>query len=131
MKTFEKEAHFPSQHNIFLSKKNEAEEKNYELLLPYRFFPVFLEKNWKYNNERQKISRLRNSIAKEFVGFLFRKKESTTEEEQEHCEKNQQIMFKGAMEQLGHWELPTIWKVWDLEAELREVIFESLVWLHK
>ena len=95
MKTFEKKAHFLSQHN-FLSKSR-SEEKNYELLLLYRFFrsACFSRKRLEHITMSGKKSlRLRNWIAEEFVGFLFFEKKARRKEEPEHCEKKQQIMLR-------------------------------------
>lgn len=94
MNTFEKKLIFLLSIKYFLSKKSGKRTKN--CCCDSTFFAVFLEKDWKYNNERQKILRLRNTIAEEFVGFLFFEKSKHTEEEQENCEIKQQILFRGA-----------------------------------
>lgn len=77
MNTFEKKTHFPSQHNIFFFiKSRECRKKLWIVVAAAAFFQqrrCFLRKT-ENNNWAQKILRLRNSIAEEFVGFFFRKK---------------------------------------------------------
>lgn len=62
---------------IFYQKKKRRKKLWIVAAIPLFSCCVFSRKDWKYNNERQKILRLRNSLAEEFVGFLFSKKVST------------------------------------------------------
>lgn len=101
---------------IFYQKRNGG--KNYESLLPYRFFLAvfFSRKDWKYNNERQKILRLRNSLAEEFVGFLFSKKVST--------------LKKNMNEKNDKWCLGFCVPVWDIDVTSigPKMIFGHQIW---
>lgn len=78
MNTFKKSSFSFSAKNFLSKNENKTSRAEGKKLQFVRcchtafFRSVFLEKRLKmYNNERQKILRLRNSNAEEFVGFLF------------------------------------------------------------
>lgn len=85
MNTFEKKLIFLLS-TIFFIKSRECRKKLWIVVAAAAFFQqrrCFLRKTQKITIERQKILRLRNSIAEEFVGFLFSKKH--IQEELEMC----------------------------------------------